>query len=237
MKDTRTQTALATFIGAYIYALAGIVLSERQGFTKAEQAALYFATLLVLALIVLQVLRWMVHLQSLGSLMHTTSGIETEAIRTLQDRRRAPWTKFGVLGPAPVGRVIRSPVTGYVQEISCERLFERLTDTGGRLHLLVQPGDFLDAGAPVAMVEDADLGDDDVLGILHMGVLRTVEQDPRFSLILLSEFASKALSPGSTIPAPRSIASAGSPGWSRSMPRPRARARRASLSRPCRRTT
>lgn len=196
MKDTTTQTALATFIGAYIYALAGIILSERQGFTKAEQAALYFATILVLALIVLQVLRWMVHLQSLGSLMHATSGIEREAIASIQERQRPPWTRLGPLDKVPPGRMVHAQSTGYLQEISPETLFDRLGKGGGRLHLLIQPGDFVDVGMPLAVVENSDLSDDDVLAILHMGALRTTAQDPRFSLILLSEFGSKALSPG-----------------------------------------
>ena len=195
MKDTRTQTALATFIGAYIYSLAGIVLSERQGFTEAEQAALYFTTLIVLALIVLQVLRWMVHLQTLGSLMHATSGIESEGIRMLEQRRAEPWSKLGALGDVPPGRTVHEEHRKYPGDRPREPVRE--ARRGRKAAPLSSSRATSSTPARRSRwSREADLDDDDVIGVLHMGALRSTEQDPRFCLILLSEFASKALSPG-----------------------------------------
>ncbi|GGL65625.1 hypothetical protein GCM10011392_20440 [Wenxinia marina] len=199
MKDTRTQTALATFIGAYIYALIAIVLSERPGFTKADEAALYLTTLLVLALIVGQMIRWMIHLQSVGSLLHVGAGIEREAIRATEARSGDFWERLGAPPDhIPQGRRICAEECAYVQALNPEPLIEAAEEAGARVHLAVGPGSFIDVGDVLAVVEGGggEELDQAVRDALHLGVLRTTEQDPRFGLILLSELGSKALSPG-----------------------------------------
>ncbi|EPX86127.1 putative membrane protein [Rubellimicrobium thermophilum DSM 16684] len=79
MKDRTTQNALATFIGAWIYALLATVILDLPYFGERGRVALFVTTVLLLSLIVMSTLRWILHLQSAGSLIDTARRIEDEA--------------------------------------------------------------------------------------------------------------------------------------------------------------
>ena len=196
LKDTTTQTVLATFVGAWIYALTAIVLTSTPFFGDKEIVALFIATIFVLALIVAMTLRWILHLQTLGSLIDTAARMERDAERAIRQR---PSLGTQVLhGPLPKGLFpIHARETGFVQAIYEQSLQAAADKAGAQVYLSAPPGKFVNRGQIVAhaSLEDEALTKA-VLENLHMGALRTTEQDPRFGLIELSEIASKALSPG-----------------------------------------
>ena len=61
LEDTTTQSVLATFIGAFIYSLASIVLYQSGVYTKEAAIVVMGVTIVVVALVVVAMLRWIEH--------------------------------------------------------------------------------------------------------------------------------------------------------------------------------
>ena len=197
LKDTTTQTVLATFVGAWIFALSGIVLTSTTFFGDKEIAALYLATIVVLGLIVIVTLRWIIHLQALGSLIDTAARMETEAERAIRLRLTlATETLHEAEIPHDAQRVAARE-TGFVRVVYEQALQQAAEAAGAQVYLVTPPGSFVQAGDTLAMISTGDAQlEQAVIENVQVGLLRSTEQDPRFAVIQLAELGSKALSPG-----------------------------------------
>jgi uncharacterized membrane protein len=200
LQDTTTQTVLATFVGAYIYAVTAIILMSTPLFGEREVFALYLMTIAVIGLVVVMLLRWILHLQTWGSLMDTAARLEAEARAEMEAAIGAPclganpWTGADL----PPGAVpVHAKTTAYVQEIYQESLQEAAAECDARVWLDAPVGRFIHAGEVIAwIVPDRPGLAEEVQDAVRTGALRTIAQDPRFGLIQLAEIGSKALSPG-----------------------------------------
>ena len=103
----------------------------------------------------------------------------------------------------PAAQRLVSHRTGYVQHIDVEALAAITQRHNVMIYMDVLPGTFVYPGAPLATVV-AQPGQDvrgvaafelDVHAAITVGTRRTFEHDPRFGLSVLSEIASRALSP------------------------------------------
>ena len=202
MQDAVTQNTLAAFIGAYVYALVAIILRETGVYIDDRAMVLFWVTVLVLAYVVWSLLRWVLHLQTLGSLVHITRQVENITCTQFRERLDAP-----CLGAKPWdGRIpdaakpIRAAEDGYVQHIYPEALQDCAEKAGVTLYLSSAVGSFLFLNEPLAWVEGdvnaRDAFEDEVRRLTVLGDVRTYDQDPRFGLLVMSEIGSKALSPG-----------------------------------------
>ena len=201
LRDTPTQTVLATFMGAYIYALTSLILLYTPYFGEAEVVVLFGMTLVVIVLIVAMMMRWILHLETWGSLIQTTSAIEEAAITSLDERARAPCYGANVLTPdtiIPATAVdLHALRTGFVQSVYQARINAKAAKAGAIVYLTVPTGSFVQEGDVIGHVASGTpelIGE--IMSSLTIGNVRTPDQDPRFCLIMLSEIASKALSPG-----------------------------------------
>ncbi len=103
----------------------------------------------------------------------------------------------------PTAQIISSHQTGYVQHIDVHALGAIAKACEIKIFLDVLPGTFVHLGMPIARPvslnkEYADAlhsSSEKILAALTIGVRRTFEHDPRFGLSVLSEIASRALSP------------------------------------------
>ena len=87
-QDGRTQTVIATFIGAFIYALTMTVMRDLDVFQQDDYALIYIFTVGILVLVVVAVLRWVAHLAGLGSVEGDASpGRGTRAVMSANPRR------------------------------------------------------------------------------------------------------------------------------------------------------
>ncbi|MDZ7670299.1 MAG: DUF2254 domain-containing protein [Gammaproteobacteria bacterium] len=199
-EDTTTHNVLATFIGAFLFSLSGIVLLSTQAFGSQARVPMFLMTLAVVLLIVVTLLRWIQHLSQFGRLAHTTDRIEKEVTRALLDRARSPFMGANPLRdgdiPADAEPVFLDSM-GYAQHLDVEALNECAREHESRIYGHCLPGAFIDftrpvvrvAGGTPAAVEEA------VRSAYSVAVDRTYEQDPRFGLSVLTEVASRALSP------------------------------------------
>ncbi len=197
LADGTTQNVLATFLGAFLYALASIVLIDARLFDAESIAVIFAATVLVILLVVLAMLRWIEHLSRLGSMLETTRRVERAARDALQARAQQPWLGGRPAEAAPEGldHAVHPERAGYVQHIDTGALLALAEEKNCAVRLTVLPGDFAYSDRPLARLDAADC-EAAVRRAFSIGDVRSFDQDPRFGLVVLSEIAARALSPG-----------------------------------------
>lgn len=199
IEDPTTQNALATFIGAFLFSVVGIVALSTGLYGSQGRVILFAATLLVIAAMVVTLLRWIDHLARLGRVGDTTQRIEESTIRALRQRLRQPSLGGAALdGKCAIpdaARPLYADRIGYVQHVDIGAIAQRL-DKKARLYLLALPGAFVDRARPLARGVNIDArAEETIRNAFTIDAVRSFDQDPRFGLAVLSEIASKALSP------------------------------------------
>ena len=202
VQDKTTQNTMAVFIGAYVYALVAIILRELGIYVDDRALVLFCMTVLVLVVIVVYLIRWVLHLQTFGSLIDTTRQIEKVTRAQFRERLENPCLGAHALtGDAPEGAVtIAAQESGYIQHIYPEALNTLAEEHGLEIYLTRNIGQFVFINEPLLVVDGKDELDEDLIVEIResivLGDLRTYDQDPRFGLVVMGELASKALSPG-----------------------------------------
>jgi uncharacterized membrane protein len=208
MQDPVTQNTLASFIGAYVYALLAIVMRELGIYVDDRALVLFVMTVLVLAFIVYNLIRWVLHLQTFGSLLDTTRQVEEITRQQFLERLDTPclgaipWT-----GPVPedASDPLRAWESGYIQHIYPEALNAAAERHGVELFIISAIGSFVHLNQPLVMLRrkseaEEDCTEETLMEALRetiiLGDVRTYDQDPRLGLLVLGEIGSKALSPG-----------------------------------------
>lgn len=209
-EDPVTQNVLATFLGTFLFSLVGIIALNAGIYGVKGRIILFAATLLVILIVVIAILHWIEHLSVLGRVSETTDRVETAAAKALQNRVDHPhlgarslpddWT------PPEGTHQVTADSTGYVCHIDVSQLQQQAEALSLELNVLIEPGSFVHPGkALVAVLPDngKTLNDEDrrqlkshITAAISMGKTRSYDQDPRFGLSVLSEIASRALSPG-----------------------------------------
>lgn len=199
-EDPTTQNVLATFLGAFLFSLVGLIAVRTDFYDQSAQVFLFLATVVVVALVVAALLRWISHLMSFGRMGDTLDRVEQAAVRSLEERLARPY-----LGGKPLHAAIpedampiASTCTGYVQHIDVQALAERARELGAEFYVAALPGSFVHRAAWLLWIRGSTPGEDQVEALRRaftLGNERSFDQDPRFGLIVLSEAASRALSP------------------------------------------
>lgn len=200
MDDSTAQNALSTFIGAFLFSLVGIIQLRMGLYGPSGRIVLFVFTLGVIALVVVTLIRWIDSLTNLGRLGETITRVKRAAITALEQERDTP-----ILGATAVAsrntRTFRHPVIlpgiGYVQHVDAEMLHAVAERLGADLFIAAMPGKLVDGVQPAAWstVELPHQASAELAEAWTVADARTFEQDPRFGLIVLSEIASRALSP------------------------------------------
>lgn len=198
-QDRVAQSALATFLGAFLFAVVGIIALATGIYGRGGRVVLLGATVAVIVLIVVTLLRWMQQLTRLGRVGATLRSVEEAAVKAMRLRREAPLMGgvarvAGERAPRPV-----FPDTiGYVQHIDMAALDAALGEGEERvLDVEALPGAFVDPSRPLCWMPDG-LGEEAAARLRDaflIGEAREFDHDPRFGLVVLGEIASRALPP------------------------------------------
>jgi uncharacterized membrane protein len=201
ISDDVSQNALSTFIGAFIFSIVALIALKNGFYDRAGRFALFALTLMILAMVIITFVSWVDRIARLGRLRGTIDKVEAATAAALQRRRCEP-TLRGV--PAGWrqnrGQAIYSGSIGYVQRVDVTALQTYAEKSRVRITVAALPGTFSAPGRALAYVtaDSGDLSDIDASQIAQAFVLgndRQFDEDPRFGLIVLSEIASRALSP------------------------------------------
>ncbi len=197
--DSVATNTLSTFIGTFLFSIVGIVGLAANIYGDKGRIILFLATLVVIFLVVAALLRWIQELNYFGRVGDTTERVEDRAVEAAFN-----WGKRPRLGANPSVALppnaapIYLEKTGYLQHVDVGKLQEICEDCDAVLHLRWLPGAFVHGSAPVAhSVPELD-GEQrsKIQSAFSVGKDRDFDQDPRFGLVVLSEIASRALSPG-----------------------------------------
>lgn len=199
--DDVSQNALSTFIGAFIFSIVALIAVQNSFYEKAGRFTLFVLTILVFVIVVLMFVRWTDSIARLGRLGTTVDKVEAATAAALKKRRSAP-TLGGVPAKSSgtVGQAIHADSIGYVQRIDVDTLQKVAEKSQMQIAVAALPGTFTAPGRVLvyATADSEDSSDLDVSQIQKaflIGDDRLFDDDPRFGLIVLSEIASRALSP------------------------------------------
>lgn len=204
MADDNAQTAVATFIAAFIYAVIALLALGLGYYGATGRFVLLLVTIAVVVQVIVMLIRWIRTLSQLGRLGHTIQQVEAAASAAL----RAHW-KHPTMGAVPLsstehlnGTLVRAQTTGYLQHLDVPELQAQAQTHRMTIRLPMRPGAFVVRGQVFAAVAD-DHGhpfalsaeqESAVRSAIEIGADRNFEQDPRFGLLVLSEIGQRALS-------------------------------------------
>ena len=202
-QDNVTLTAISVFLGGWLYALAARILLDATLIGSVEHVFLFFMTVLVVLLIVVVVMRWVAHLSGLGSLMETGGRLEQETRAAFELRAQEPCLGGHPLLPESVipetARPVRAPRTGWITNIDGEalnRIGAEAEGAGTPVYVLAPIGAFVARGDEIARVAGPKARQDEAAEAFGIGELRSFYRDPGYGLLVMSEVAQRALSPG-----------------------------------------
>lgn len=198
IEDRVTQNALSTFVGSFLFAVVGLIVLPTGAYGDRGRIVLFFFTIGIIGLIVISLLRWIDHLTRLGRVGETTARVEAAARASLERRIADPWLGCSPL-PATItaGHKVEADRVGYLQHIDTAAL-QPLAESG-EIYVQILPGAFVFPGTILAR-STLPIDEDRLRRAFTIGEERTFEQDPRFGLVVLSEIASRALSPATNDP-------------------------------------
>ncbi|HRO00130.1 MAG TPA: DUF2254 domain-containing protein [Nitrobacter sp.] len=202
MEDNTSKNVLGTFIGSFLFSLVGIIALSTELYSDQGRAVLLVATIGLIALIAVTILRWVDYLARFGRLGETIERVEKATWKAMKKRLayphlggRRPMVRAGDVPESALPAF--SEAIGYVQHVDVPALEDCAKKSGVQVFVTALPGVFTDPVRPVAMVVGPQ--DDDIRKAIAkaftIGAERTFDQDPRFGLCVLAEIASRALSP------------------------------------------
>lgn len=199
--DDVSQNALSTFIGAFIFSIVALIAFMNGYYDKAGRFALFALTLMVFVMVIITFVRWVDRIARLGRVGGTIDKVEVTTANALQRRKLAPALHGIPVNPGQnKGRAVYGEAIGYVQRVDVGALQKYAEKSELRITVAALPGTFSAPGRVLAYVlpDSGDLSDIEITQIeqsFRVGDDRIFDEDPRFGLIVLSEIASRALSP------------------------------------------
>lgn len=199
--DDVSQNALSTFIGVFIFSIVALIALKTGLYEKSGRFALFVLTLMAFTLVIATFVRWVDRIARLGRMVATIQKVEAATASALRHRRSVPR-----LGGIPAGlqqaqgQPVYSGQVGYVQRVDVAALQGCAEKLHIRITVAALPGTFVVPRRPLAYVT-ADSGSPSAVDMASIadafliGTERTFDEDPRFGLIVLSEIASRAMSP------------------------------------------
>lgn len=199
-EDTTTQNVLATFIGAFLFSLLGLIALNAKLFSESGKVVLYLFTIAVVLLVVIALIRWIGHLMSFGRMDYTLDKVETAARDALSARLATPYLGGCAFnGAVPLEAIeVPAPATGYIEHVDMPALQALADELKGVVYVPEVPGSFVVERGAIAFLRVESVSDEEmerVKAAFAIGPQRAFDDDPRFGLIVFSEIASRALSP------------------------------------------
>lgn len=196
VEDSTAQNALSTFIGAFLFSIVGICALSTGIYGKSGRVILFIGTILVIAIIVLTLLRWIGHLSNFGRVGDTIDRVEKVAKAAID---RSGYTV--AVTPRDTTRgdgshPVFSEKIGYITHIDLNALDDIACRLDCTIEVGAMPGAFVTTTREIAWLDKEDAESDaEIRSAFTFDHHRQFDHDPRLGLVVLSEIASRALSP------------------------------------------
>lgn len=196
LDDKTAQRSIATFVGAFLYSIVGIVALATKSYGDEGRFILFVSTIFVIGVIVVTFFRWISQLSTLGLMNENIDRVKKAALHAITEYKKIP--SAALVTKEDFKYSVSCESTGHIVSVNFSKLEELSKKFQIKSHLMVLPGRFLYPTTKVLAVTSAVTKEqeDALKECIFVEPTRSFEQDPRFGLIVLSEVASKALSPG-----------------------------------------
>ncbi|WP_421134638.1 DUF2254 domain-containing protein [Alteromonas sp. A079] len=197
ISDDVSQNALSTFVGAFIYSVVALTVSENHFFSEAGIFVLFVMTGIVFGVVIITFVRWVDSVARLGRVGSTILKVEAATKRAIEHRIDTPY--LGGVGSHMIKEQGAYPIftdkVGYIQLVDMSLLQNWAKRNNAFVNVVKLPGQFVTPNEPIAFVSK-DVGNDveRLLCTFKIHEARSFEADPRFGFIVMAEIASKALS-------------------------------------------
>ncbi len=206
VSDSTSKQAISTFIGAFTYAVVGLIGLNVGVFQSSGRIVLFFTTLWVFAWVVGTLIYWIDHVARISTVASTISKVSERATRILARHMTDPGLGgtpiFANMLPDDDAVPVVAGYTGTVRYLDVAALADLAETSGFKVQVAVRLGDLISSNKVVAWVYDAAPGainEESVKRIraaIRIGQSRHRSEDPVLALQTLSEIADRALSPG-----------------------------------------
>ncbi|MGJ8673846.1 DUF2254 domain-containing protein [Rubritalea sp.] len=201
ISDDVSQNALTAFVGAFMFSIVGLFALQNGYYERAGRFTLLLMTFGVFAVVIMTFVWWVDRIARLGRMGTTVEKVETTTAAALKRRIRSPRLGGKEVGARSSGATaIYSETIGYVQMVKMGDLQSLAEKYDVEIEVSALPGTFASPAQPLAYIEssvrDWEGFKDAFTAAFVIGRDRTFEDDPRFGLVVLSEIAGRALSPG-----------------------------------------
>lgn len=198
VEDRTAQTSISVFIGAFLFAILGIIALSADIYSQAGRLVLFLVTLVIVLLVTVALIRWIGQISAMGRVAETVDRVEAATTKGFRSVEEPP-----LMGCRPQtgdlrGKAISGATIGYIQHIDLANLQDAAERLDIDVDVAARPGAYVFPGRALAFVE-RELPKEEserLAGCFVVGDMRTFDSDPRFGLIVLNEIASRALSPG-----------------------------------------
>lgn len=202
VQDSTAQNALSTFLGAFLFSIVGICALSTGIYGQSGRVILFIGTILVIAIIVFTLLRWIEHLSTFGRVGNTIRRVESVTLSGAKNSKlRLSIHSEGGENPEHAGTGVVPDKIGYVTHIDLSTLEEMAKRTGRPINVVVAPGAFV---TPKRQLAWHECEEPEVLAAIRDAFTiehsRAFDNDPRFGLVVFSEIACRALSPAENDP-------------------------------------
>lgn len=196
VEDKTAQNALSTFLGGFLFAIVGIIVLSTGQYGEQGRAVLLIGTIVMIVWIVVTLLGWIGRLTTFGRLADTIERVERKAAEALADYPGPRRMTGRVVPERPANtQQVTATKTGYVAHVDRSSLAHRCEEGSCRIHLASAPGTFAHPHRALAWIEGDEVDPEEVVEQFTVRATRDLDQDPRFGMVVLSEIASRALSP------------------------------------------
>lgn len=197
VEDSTAQNALSTFLGAFLFSIVGICALSTGIYGTSGRVILFVGTILVIAIIVVTLLRWIEHLSSFGRVGSTIDRVEKVTAEAIQRTGYVVVTSVSETPGPSSERSIFPDEIGYVTHIDVTALEKVARRLDCAIDVSVLPGAFVTPVREIARMERGDpAAEAEIRAAFTFDHHRQYDHDPRLGLVVLSEIASRALSPG-----------------------------------------
>ncbi|WP_322963553.1 DUF2254 domain-containing protein [Sphingomonas fuzhouensis] len=202
ISDRMSQNALSTFLGAFIFAVVGIIGLQTRLYGGQGRVLLLIATVMLVALVVVTLLRWIAHLAAFGRMSDVIDRVEDAARSAMLTFANDPYQGGRPAIPVPDNaRPVLSQTIGYVTHVDIERLAALARRQEIVLHVEAIPGTLVHKGRPLLRtVGDVAELEDELSRAFVIERHRAFDHDPRLGQIALGEIAGRALAPATNDP-------------------------------------
>jgi uncharacterized membrane protein len=197
--DAFTQNVISTFLGAFVFSMVGILALSLGFYGRGGEFILVVVSCVVIFLVITSLFGWLDHLANLVRMGEIAKKVMSRAEAVLRARAAAP--RLGGVasdGRCEPGFPVMAEETGYIRHIDPYRLQQQAEEADGVIEIEAMPGILVDPLGPLARTSwqpdaKAQAG---IRRAFTIGPERNFDQDPRFCIEVMSEIASRALSPG-----------------------------------------